>query len=184
MEKYFNRSVVCWFLFLLLLAFMVSCGRKPMPGIDKATSDVSTTSRDSSAVTDRNLAIIDSLKAYIGGIRTTKPECDSVCQEAVDRALAGLNTQKTSGNNGYGIYYDKYNKLLVMYTRLAETKNEKTNVAKASTRTVTVTITRNNPVPYTPTYMKYSAWFGWAAAAFFIVRAYLKRTTWLPKIFT
>jgi hypothetical protein len=186
MNKYMIKPLLYWVAFLAILLCMcfVSCGKKPMPGTDKVITDVIKTSRDSSNVIDRNLAVIDSLKAYIGAIRTARPECDSVCQATVDRLLSQLNTQKTSGNNSYGFYYDEYKKVLTAYTKLGETINQKTNVAKASDRQTTVKITTTIQVAYTPAYMKYSAWFGWAAAAFFIIRIYLKCTTWFPKIFT
>jgi len=190
MNKYAKWPIVYWFAFLFLLSsilapVLLSCGRKPMPGENnkEIRNDSLFVQNDSSQVIDRNMAVIDSLKTVIGAVQTGRKDCDSICQATVDRLLSQINTQKTSGNNSYGFYYDAYKKTLVAYAKLAETINKTTNVAKARHQTTTVykTTTRTVPVPYTPAYMKYSAWFGWAAAAFFIIRAYLKRSLWLPK---
>lgn len=108
------------FAFALLL---VAGSCKAKKAESSRTEQFVNTSSSTVKEVNTNAAILDSLKIYVEKIRTSKPECDSVCQIEFDRLLSQLNNHKQSGDNSFGVYYDKYKKLLVAYGTLAATVN-------------------------------------------------------------
>lgn len=109
----------------ILSIFSLGCKSKK-PLVEKSTTIIDNS--ELSKVKDElriSKAINDSLNLYLGNIRTSKPECDSVCQEAVDRHMAGINSRKKSGGNEAGFYYNKYRKILTAYSKLEETVSQK-----------------------------------------------------------
>jgi len=185
MSTELKKALVWWFGALLMIAAlttMVRCAKPPMAStatsIDKAVLE----SHDRVKETDRNKEILDSLKMYIAKIQTGRPDCDSVCQVAVDRLLEQLNVQKMSGDNSYSLLYDKYTRLLTFAAKVGETKNEKEVIETLKTVTTTIYQTRTIPVKYVPDFWKYSAYLGWAAAVYLLYRIYNKvRSIWSPK---
>lgn len=170
---------------LFLLAAFTGCAKPPLPPAketDNTTKNTTVNHTDIKEI-DRNKAVADSLQILIGQIRTGKKDCDSVCQEAVDRLLEQLNTKKTSGDNSYGVYYDKYSKLLIAYTNLAETKTEKVYINNDSIVYQDRFIKKEIPVTvkYTPWYYKYPAYFGWACLLFICGFIISKIRTWTKK---
>ena len=119
------------FIFLLIL-MPFSCGKKPLP--TETTKEIINNSTSMISEVDRNSAIIDSLKIYIGKLTTGRPECDSICQVTIDKLLMQLNNRKQSGDNSFGVYYDKYQKMLVAYAKLAETVNKKVEIKESKDR--------------------------------------------------
>jgi hypothetical protein len=174
-------------LILCVIAMFISCGKRPAVSTNTETIDYSkesiATNQTSKIVTDRNKAIIDSLIVVIGRVKTSKPECDSICQETLDHALQQLNHLKISGDNRFGVLYDKHTKLLKAYANIAETLNQVSEVKKDSFRGVnkiiTKRITQKIPVEYTPDYMRYSAYFGWACMLFVILWISKKVRSWI-----
>lgn len=170
---------------LFVLALVTGCGKQHLPQTketDITTNDTKVTQKDIKEI-ERNKAVADSLKILIGEIRTGIKDCDSVCQEALDHRMEQINTNKTSGNNSYGVYYDKYNKLLVAYTNLAETKSEKIYVRNDSIVYRDRFLKKEIPVvvKYTPWYYKYPAYFGWACILFICGFLISKIRSWTLK---
>ncbi len=124
--KYFRRALFFFAACIILVLWMSCAPKKSLPSVDQ--TDITIKNRELYNEVDRNKAIVDSLMIYIGRIKTGRPECDSVCQETVNKLLSQLNTKKSSGDNSYGIFYDKYNQMLTMYANLAETVNQKSEL--------------------------------------------------------
>ena len=128
-DRDFQKGLFFWTVVALLLVLfsecLISCKAKKLLVETKTTiiDNKELISVKSELV--KSKAINDSLFAYIGNIRTSKPECDSVCQEAVDKALQNVNSRKTSGGNEAGFYYDKYKKVLTAYSKLEETVSQR-----------------------------------------------------------
>ncbi len=122
------KKTISLLFFCLLLT--ISCKNKQALVQTKVETTVNKDSVFNSKITIKNEAIIDSLKVVIGNIRTSVTACDSVCQIAIDKVLSNLNTQKKSGNNSYGIYYDKADKSLNLNTKIGETKSDSIVVEK------------------------------------------------------
>jgi len=125
MKNRLIRGLVFYTVFILFFV-LLGCKTKQQPPIvikETNTIENSDFARVKSEL-NRSKAINDSLKMYIGNIRTAKPECDSVCQEALERQLENFNNLKTSGDNSFGVYYDKYRKMLVAHANLKETVSE------------------------------------------------------------
>ncbi|RDI07038.1 hypothetical protein [Flavobacterium sp. AG291] len=174
-----------WLLIFIGLILIASCGKPPLPTVKETDNTTQNTTVNTIATKeiDRNKAIADSLQVVIGKIRTSKKECDSVCQEAIDKILEQVNTNKVSGDNKYGVYYDKYRNLLIAYQNLAETKSEKNYVSRDSIVYIDKLKTKEIPVvvKFTPWYYKYPAYFGWACLLFFCGYLISKVRTWIRK---
>lgn len=174
-------------LILCVFAMLISCGKRPTQIITTETIDHSketiNTNQNIKIETDRNKAIIDSLIITIGRVKTSKPECDSICQENLDHVLEQLNHLKISGDNRFGILYNKHTKLLTAYAKLGETINQKTEEKKDSIRGFDQfkekKSTKEIPVEFTPNYMKYSAYFGWACMLLIILWLSNKVRSWI-----
>jgi len=123
---------------------------------------------------DNSKAIIDSLLIYIGFIKTTKPECDSVTQAAIENLLRTLNTSKQSGDNSYQIKYNELLKRLELIMKVGATKNEVTKDFKVkerySDRFITKTITVKAPLPKWQLYLMI---IGIATILYFVIKLVL-----------
>lgn len=160
---------------LSAFALLAGCSKPPLPTVTEKQQENSNTTVIQYGTTeiDRSKAITDSLKIIIGDIRTGMASCDSLCQDEMTRLLGQLNHEKVSGDNKYGILYDKYKKQLIMYSKLAETVNTSSIVTKDSIVYVNKNYTKEIPVTTNiiPWYYKYSAYIGWAFL--FILAGYL-----------
>lgn len=145
-----KTALAYFFSFLIILLFsslfLVSCKSKQPLQETKETTTVNHDSIFQSRVITRNKAIIDSLKIVIGKIHTDKPECDSVCQIAIDRLLSQLNSKKTSGDNSVETNYNTKDKSLNVNTKVGETKNDVQVKYYKITSTKTVYSHRDIPV--------------------------------------
>lgn len=108
----------------------------------------------------KNLAIIDSLKMLIAKVKTSRPECDSITNAKIDELLSQINSQKTSGNNAFGVYYDKLKRELIAYAKIGETASDKTNIIYNKDKVFTQTVTKNIPTKYIPKWVQYLAYLG------------------------
>jgi len=73
---------------------------------------------------EKNAEINDSIKILIGKIKTDRKECDSVCQESVNRLLSQLNSSRTSGNNATTINYNEKDNSLNIASKIGATANK------------------------------------------------------------
>lgn len=130
-----KKAIAYFFTLLIILLasslFLVSCKAKPLPPEKhiEILKEKDTTSHIKTI--DNSKAIIDSLRIYIGQIKTSKPECDSVTQAAIENLLRTLNTSKQSGDNSYEIKYNQLLKRLDLIVKIGATKNEATTDYKA-----------------------------------------------------
>lgn len=182
-ERDFQKGLVFWLVTviatLLFSECFISCkSKKPL------VETVTTVLESKELVSVRNelvksKAINDSLFAFIGNIRTSKPECDSVCQEAVDKALQNVNSKKTSGGNQAGFYYDKYKKMLVAYSKLEETVSQTKDSTNIQYKFLSVNIYKPVLIPAEFTKeQKFHLWLGrlcWVVLAVLIIYKLRKR---------
>ena len=107
---------------LISLSLIVSCkAKQPIKEVTIQNTDRFDSVFEYKTV-DRNLAIIDSLTMALGKVKTIKPECDTVCQIALDNILGQLNIKKQSGVNSYSIKYDKDSNTIYIAAKVGETK--------------------------------------------------------------
>ncbi|WP_268847886.1 hypothetical protein [Flavobacterium aestivum] len=151
-------------LFTLGLIFN-SCATKPIENTH-TIERVIEHHTDSVKSTEINKAIIDSLMIQIAKVKTAKPDCDSITQATVDQLLQQLNRRKKSGDNEAGIHYDDLKKELVIWQKMAETKNE--NVATNKVKIVTQIDKQfvKVPVRYIPLWVKILAFIGFGFLVF------------------
>lgn len=125
MKNKLTRALLFYTVLILFFVLLGCKTKQQLPVVIRETTTIENSdfARVKSEL-NRSKAINDSLKMYIGNIRTAKPECDSVCQDALERQLENFNNLKTSGDNSFGIYYDKYRKILVAHANLKETVSE------------------------------------------------------------
>ncbi|WDO13051.1 hypothetical protein MH928_17230 [Flavobacterium sp. WW92] len=132
-----TKCAIYWIAALFMMygfsLILVSCKAKQKPLVEKSETVINNSeSSQVNTMLERSKAINDSLFLLIGQLKTAKPECDSVCNEALQRQLESFNSKKKSGGNEFGAYYDKYKKMLVLYAALEETISQR----KDSVRTV------------------------------------------------
>jgi len=172
MKNRLIRAVIFYTVFVLFF-FLLGCKskqQKPIVIKETVTVENSDFARVKSEL-NRSKAINDSLKMYIGNIRTARPECDSVCQEALERQLSNFNNQKISGDNSFGIYYDKYKKMLVAHANLKETVSEyKDSISKISKfRSQLLEIPVPAPYPVPADLSREQEWNIWTGRIFWIL---------------
>lgn len=180
-----KTALAYFFTFLMILLvsslFLISCKAKPLPP-DLHTEILK--EKDSSShikTIDHSKAIIDSLRIYIGQIKTTKPECDSVTQAAIENLLRNIETSKQSGDNSYEIKYNQLLKRLDLIVKVGATKNEVTKdyvlKDKFIDRYITKTITIKEPLPK---WQLYLIIIGVATILYFIIKLLLLIRKFIP----
>jgi hypothetical protein len=148
-----KKALAYFFAMLIILLFssifLISCKAKLPPDVNTEIVKQKDSFSHIQNI-DHSKAIIDSLCIYIGQIKTTKPECDSVTQLAIENLLRTLNTSKKSGDNGYEIKYNELKKRLDLVIKIGATKNEVTKdftlKDKFRDRFITKTITIKEPL--------------------------------------
>ena len=150
---------------ILLPLALVSC--KTHQPHTSHYSHTSHTSHDTLIIT-RTLPIHDTLYIPIVPPHTGNNQCDTLCQQQLQQLLERLNTTKHSGQNNYGIYYDKYRQQLILYQNLQQQLSQyQTHTTQTHTTTHT---TQQIPVPYTPQWLKILATIGTITIAYLIFR--------------
>lgn len=177
------KKAIAYFLAILLITsvFLISCKAKQPP---KDTYKEVFIKKDSSShikIVDNNKAILDSLRWYIGTIKTAKPECDSVTQAAIENILRNINSQKISGENSYQLKYNQLLKRLDLVIKIGATKNEITKDFKIKEifydRFITKTITVERHLPKWQLYLMI---IGSAAIVFVLFKLVLLVRKFLP----
>ena len=170
-------------LMILLLSsmFLVSCKAKQPP---PDTNTEIFKQKDSSShvkTIDHSKAIIDSLRIYIGQIKTSKPECDSVTQAAIENVLRMLNTSKQSGDNGYQIKYNSLLKELQLVIKTGASNIEVTKDFKIKEvykyRYITKTYTVKAPLPKWQLYLMI---IGIGTILYFVIKVLLLIRRFIP----
>lgn len=171
-----KKALAYFFSLLLILlvssVFLVSCKTAQPTAPDLNTEK--TTQNDSLTdvtVVDNNKAIIDSLSWQIAKIKTSKKDCDSLSQDAVNKVLKSLNAKKQSGDNSYELKYNALKRQFDLIVKIGATKNvsttKKQTKNKTSYRYITKTITVQKPLPKWKFYLML---IGGAAIAFTVFR--------------
>ncbi len=175
-KKFFSNKLQTVFLFLTLSFLLVSC-KTQIPVMEKEkTTDKETIQIEKEKTTDRNLAILDSLKVLIPIITTTNKECDSVTNAKINEVLSLINSKKISGQNEYGVYYDKLNKMLVSYANVGETKTQSTHNIYNKDKVFIETKYKEIPIKYIPKWLKILATIGSISIAIQLIALYRKFT--------
>ena len=130
-------------------------------------------------VTVKSLPVYDHLLFEVGTVRTAKPDCDSVCQLAVEDFAARLQTIKQSGENRYSLLYDKYNKQLQLNITQGEIIDRFKDQGRDSTSVVIKEKVITKTVYKTSAFMRWSAYLGW----FFVLYIIYRAQTWIRKKF-
>ena len=118
-------------------------------------SHSSHSSHDTLIIT-HTLPIHDTLYIPIAPPHTGNNQCDTLCQQQLQQLLERLNTTKHSGQNNYGIYYDKYRQQLILYQNL----QQQLNTYKSHNQQIHTSLYKMQPVPYVPTWIKILAGIG------------------------
>ena len=142
MKKVHTLFIVAFFIIAIASLFGCKTSQPPV-----ATTTEKKENLDSVRVVkllEKNAEINDSIKILIGKIKTDKKECDSVCQESVNRLLSQLNSSRTSGNNATAINYNEKDNSLNIATKIGATAN-KTDTIYIN-KTTTLYSTKEVPV--------------------------------------
>ena len=118
---------------IVLTLLLTSCGvTKRTKSESIATSEKVEKIKDSSAVVENNKAISDEATIAIPESNTGDAELDRRVNQGVINALKGINFQKSSGDNGYRIYYDEQLRALRAEVDIAATQNKETTTNESS----------------------------------------------------
>lgn len=113
---------------LLLLLVLSSCGASKKYKSEDTLLVSTTSNKDSTKTTIINQSIEDKLITPVVQSQTGNVSFDSLVNKKVDEILQKLTTEKTSGDNSYSLLYDSLKKQLEFYIKVAQTKNENTQV--------------------------------------------------------
>lgn len=141
--NYNIKPIIYWVLLLSVLYWMTSCRAKKDTTETIKTEYINVHTSDTVVI---NQKIIDTIMIEVPNVQTNKPECDSLCREAVRAALKKMATTKRSGDNSYGFYFDQKKDALVGFANLGATFNKaktsketsKTNVSEKKIKYVNV----------------------------------------------
>ena len=165
LKVWFANRLQIIILFICLSVVVVGCKAKPIISTNnKETEKTSEIIKEKT--TDNNLAVIDSLKILIQRVKTSKPECDSITNAKIDELLLQINSKKISGENSFGVYYDKLKKELIAYANLGATKTEITSNHNYKTETLKEISVKEIPVKYIPKWIQILAYIGAGAIVF------------------
>lgn len=139
-------------LFILFLVLIISCRTHK---VAQQSTSIFQATKDTTYI-ERTPPVHDTLYITVPSIRTTRPECDSLCQQQLQNTLAQLATAKKAGANSYGVYYDKYRQQLVMYQNL----KEQYNTYRSHQEKMQTSLFKLQPVPYVPSWAKILAGIG------------------------
>ena len=151
---------------------MTSCGKKPTTTEIKESKTTNDTeakyvfkSQNFKSLEVKDAFTFSFPKIYTGATRVQ--DCDSLCNQKIKEAISKVNTSKTSGDNSYKFYYDKFNDQLVLNVQLGATVTQLTDSVKIKNQRIEKL--ENNvkivPKPYVPKLIKYLAGFGALCAA-------------------
>ena len=132
------------FFLIILLCSMFIIGCRTYKAEKQSTDTVQKTT--DTIWIDRTLPVHDTLYIPITPPHTGNNQCDTLCQQQLQQLLARLNTTKHSGQNNYGIYYDKYRQQL--------------NTYKSHNQQIQTSLYKMQPVLYVPTWIKILAGIG------------------------
>lgn len=170
-KEFYLKSIgfsLIWLILFVCICLFAGCKAKQPPLVEK-TEIITTDDKTLSVNTEleKSRAINDSLFSIIGRLRTAKPECDSVCNEALQRQLESFNNRKVSGGNEFGVYYDRYRKMLVAYAKLEETVSKRKDSIRTEYRTITEY--KEKPVLVPAVWTKWDRFFYWTGLVFWPV---------------
>lgn len=169
LKVFFSNKLQISILFVFLSIAIIGCKAKPI--ISTNTKETEKTSEIIKVkTTDNNLAVIDSLKILIQKVKTSKPECDSITNAKIDELMLQINSKKISGDNSFGIYYDKLRKELIAYAKIGATKTEVTSNHNYKTEILKEVSVKEIPVRYVPKWIQILAYIGAGAIAFGVFR--------------
>jgi hypothetical protein len=119
-------------LVILCLVFLSSCAlskktQRHTEYVQKSEKEVK--KRDSVARVVVNGAIKDQLHLWVPEINTKDGAFNTRCTEEIDRLLQQLNTEKSSGNNSYKMFYDIEKRLIALKVQIQETSSRESSVA-------------------------------------------------------
>lgn len=168
------KKLLTYLVALLLIMVAISCRTKQLPPDTQVNNSSSTSKVTEKEKTDNTKAIIDSLRLLLAKVKTSKPECDSICQAEVDKAYSLLNMMKQSGDNSYELKYDALKRQLDLVLKVAAAKNTEKTIIKETDKNSDSQGIKYVQVKVIPDFYRYSAYLGWAAAAFIGLRIFQK----------
>lgn len=160
------------FLFSFMICVTACVSKKPIENTHTIERIVEIKA-DSVKTTEISKAILDSLIIKVAKVKTSKPECDSITQAALDQVLSQLNTYKKSGDNEAGVRYDEKLKQLVLLLKIAQSKNQNVATNKSAKEKEKEVLP---PViiekKFIPRWVKILAWIGGLSLVFWAWRIY------------
>ncbi len=158
------KSILKILFLFLALTFAVSCGSKKIINQTSVKENTSVYKTDSIKISERNRAIIDSLKLKIAQSATGDKKFDEAVNKSISEILEKLNTSKSSGDNSYSLVYDDVLKELRAVMKIGPTENLTTiNNATVHTKEI-IKDTREIPVKFIPKWVLVASIFGGCCA--------------------
>lgn len=156
-------------IFILIIAFfLIGClGQKKVA--EKTTNtkqtQVTTVTKDSSKVVEKNKEIVDELKV---SLKTNNKQVDSIIRER----LRGFKTSKVSGSNKYKAQFDYEELALNIHALIGETQNQTTTT---SNNTDTEKTFEQRTDEYIYKKITSIPWYLWVAVAFWFAPQIISR---------
>lgn len=119
---------------------------------------------------ETNSAISDTIKKYLGEVKTSNPDCDQITKDYLERWLKDFNSSKSSGDNKYKFYYDELQKAMILIIDQGETINSLKTTIESQDKTSTIVQSEVKEVPYVPKWAQILAVIGVFAIIFVVYR--------------
>lgn len=129
----------------------------------------------------KNLSVVDTVFVAIPEVTTSQKNCDSICNKTFQNWLKNINTQKKSGRNSYGFYYDEYKKQLVAYAHLDSTFSAYKSQQKTQVQEIYKEKTVVEPQKYVPFWVQVFAYIGSLSSVYFVAKSYRFVSSFLGK---
>lgn len=167
---------------VLILLLMAGCrSKKPMATERQTINTAVTTNNDLLEQIIKTQPIRDSIIIRFPAVRTSRPDCDSICQEAANNYLNLLNQYKASGKNSYNMLYNEHKRTLELNIEMGETIDYLKQERKDSIYSNSVDTYKEIPVPYVPKFWRYSAYVGWILSILILILITVKVRSWIVK---
>ncbi|CAL2105482.1 conserved hypothetical protein [Tenacibaculum sp. 190524A02b] len=114
-------------IYSLILFICISClgSKKVVENTTSKTLEKKTAKKEvSNTLTKKSEAIDDHITVAVPKVTSNDSDFNSKCTKELDQLLKKLNTQKSSGNNNYKLYYDLEKRLIELKVQIAETQSQ------------------------------------------------------------
>lgn len=152
----------------LILLLLQACSTKKSSVKETIEKEIST--KEEYHKVETNAAISDTIKKYLGEVKTSNPDCDQITKDYLERWLKDFNVSKSSGDNKYKFYYDEFQKAMILIVDQGETINELKSTIENTDKSTVQIEKEVVKVSYLPKWLQILAVVGVLAIIFVVYR--------------